>query len=266
MPENAPLSMLVIVEGNVISVNLWLLKNASTPIVSTPSEIVTFLTALSPKYGIYLRLAGKVISTLQFLKTALPNNVRLLGKTILSSASQLPNALYSIFVIESGKESSVNDVQSANADCSIVVTESGILIFFNLLNPLNAKNPIVWIPFFNVIDSTGTGSESSQSVISGISFKVDGNVIFFKETQSLNIPFPISVTPSGIDMLFNDLQFWKVQFFILVNEAGNSIVSTLLKFLNNSYPKAVIPSSTTIYLTFDFIISLSSESAHHKLS
>ena len=65
--------------------------------------MVTFVTALSPIIGIHFKLAGKMISALQFSNTPLPNNVRFFGNVTLPRDTQLLNASPAISVIESGK-------------------------------------------------------------------------------------------------------------------------------------------------------------------
>ena len=99
----------------MISNKLLQPQKASSPIISTPSGILTFLTALFPNSGIHFKLAGKMISALQFSNTPLPNDVSSLGNVILSKDVQLENAELPIVVIESEKAILVNAVQFSNA-------------------------------------------------------------------------------------------------------------------------------------------------------
>ena len=93
--------------------------------------MVTFVTALSPIIGIYFKLAGKMISALQYSNAPLPNEVSFLGNVTLPSDTQLLNAPTAISVIESGKVRLDNAVHPLKANSPIFVTDSGIIIFLN---------------------------------------------------------------------------------------------------------------------------------------
>ena len=130
------------------------IQKASSFIVSIPSGIITFRTALLPNRGIYFKLAGKVISALQLANVFSPNKTSLFGNCILLRDTQLLNVLFPIDVTESDKTRFVNSEQFSKALSSIFFTEFGIFSSFNDEHSASAPQPITAKVSGNIILST----------------------------------------------------------------------------------------------------------------